>query len=64
MTPKDFVYDQIYKSAINKGSMAVYAQQRAVIGVRAYLRNSYKGKVGDMISAEVKEALRLTKASR
>lgn len=61
MTPKDFVYTQIYKGALSRSASELFAHQRAVMGTEAYLKNSFKGKAIALIESEIKEAVKMSK---
>ena len=64
MKQSDFVYNRIYNGALNAGANRLFAQQRAVVGLELYKKNTFSGTAIKMIEAEIKEAVKLTKKAR
>lgn len=57
MDPFDFVYEQVYKGALNKGVKEGIARDQAVIALDAYKKGKFSGaKVGKFIEDQIKVA--------
>lgn len=64
MEPLDFVYNTIYKQSKSQGASEVNAHQQAVIGSEKFRKNAFAGKAHQMISEQIKKAVKMTKMER
>tara|TARA_Y100000593_G_C4224646_1_gene293759 strand:- start:52 stop:246 length:195 start_codon:yes stop_codon:yes gene_type:complete len=61
MNPSDFVYDQIYKGALNKQASQRWAQHHALLGLEDWKKNKIPSKTSKLIEARIKKAVQDTK---
>lgn len=61
MLPKDFVFNQIYKGAIQQGSSEKNAKDKAVEGVGKFLKGNFTSKASGLIIDQISAAVKLTK---
>lgn len=62
MQPNDFVFNQIYKGALNQGAKEDSAHRFAVIGLDKFKKGKYGGaKVSHLIEQCIKDAKRESK---
>jgi hypothetical protein len=64
MMPSDFVYNQIFKGATNKGATNAAAHKFATIGLNSYIKHSFKATVPKLIEAMIKDAIKESKQTR
>jgi len=61
MKPEDFVYNQIYRGALNAGARDRQALNNAILGLEDYKRHKIAKKVSGLIEARVKLAVKESK---
>jgi len=64
MSPEDFVYNQIFKGALNKKASQNNAQKQAVIGMEKYKKGKISKKVSHLIEQGIAEAVKDSKKGR
>lgn len=64
MMPDDFVFNQIFKGALNQKASERCAHNNALLGLEDYKKNRIASKVSKLIQDRIKRAVADTKKSR
>lgn len=64
MTPHDFVFNSIYKGALNEGVGERIAHEEAIMGLEQYKKNQFARKAAAVITDRIKLAKKRHKVAK